>query len=230
MTLAEAHIEAQRRLRDFAENAVGTIWARLPGYDEEHVEPFVKSVVPIVLAAQRQSVSVTDAFLARALGRSPLGVPREEASGAAVRAGTPPEHVYRRPFVTVWTALQAGTEWEAAVASGLARARSTAATDVQLSMRQAAHLVGEQDDNIYGFARKANPGACKFCQTVDGAYVKSASAFPLHPHCGCGLEPLTEPHPLAATLPDGVAVREHGELGPVLTDPVHEFTSEVDLA
>jgi hypothetical protein len=65
----------------------------------------------------------------------------------------------------------------------------------------------------------------------------------LHNHCGCGLEVLREPHELAARLPDGteiesfpystyegVAVRQHGELGPILVDPKQHFTSEAELA
>jgi len=35
----------------------------------------------------------------------------------------------------------------------------------------------------------------------------------------------TEPSP----VPEGVAVREHGEMGPVIGDPEHDFTSESDL-
>lgn len=233
MTLAEAHIEAQRRLREFAENAIATVWHRLPGYDEEHVDPFVASIAPIILATQRQSVSVTDAFLAAALQRRPLGVPREEASGSAARAGAEPEHVYRRPFVTVWTALQAGTEWEQAVAQGLNRARSIAATDVQLAMRRTLQSVGERDEGLMGFKRVANPGACSFCLTVNGAQFRKQDPMPLHPLCGCGVEPVPyargarfKPDP----MPEGVAVRDHGELGPTLGDPSHSFTAAGDLA
>jgi hypothetical protein len=75
---------------------------------------------------------------------------------------------------------------------------------------------------IYGYQRVADPGACPFCLAVNGAYVKSADASPLHPHCGCSLSPLTSPHPGAAWLPDGThvtdkySITEHGELGAML--------------
>lgn len=47
-------------------------------------------------------------------------------------------------------------------------------------------------DAIVGWQRVADPGACDFCASVDGAFVKSGAALPLHDGCGCGLEPLTE--------------------------------------
>jgi hypothetical protein len=52
--------------------------------------------------------------------------------------------------------------------------------------------------------------------------------MPLHNHCGCSLEPVLDdvtPTP----LPEGVAVHEHGELGLVLGDPAHDFTSAADV-
>jgi hypothetical protein len=223
--LTDAHIVAQARLRRIVERAVRTAWTTLPGYDEEHVPDWLATVVPVVAVGQRQSVALTDAYLARILRRSPLGLTLDETTGAAVRAGAAPDEVYRRPFVTVWTALKAGTAWQDAVNAGLARAASTATMDVQLAHRAALQAAQDRDTAIFGYRRAADADACQFCQTVDGAYVKSAGAMPLHNGCGCGLEPLTEPHRLAARLPSGVAVHEHGELGPVLADPAHDFAT-----
>ena len=111
----------------------------------------------------------------------------------------------------------------------LARATSTAAMDVQLAARATFGAVQEADDGVYGYQRVADGDACEFCQAVDGAYVKSGDAMALHNNCGCSLEPLTVPHPRAARLPDGVAVHEHGELGPMLGDAAHDFTSLADI-
>jgi hypothetical protein len=189
-----------------------------------------------VLSAQRQSVSLTEAFLARSLRRQPIGVDPDELIGAAVRNGTPPEEVYHRPFVTLWSSLAGGTAYLDAVNAGLARATSTAAMDVALSMRATANAVQEADDGIYGWQRVADGAACTFCQAVDGAYLKFADASPLHPHCGCSMEPLTEPHPRARYLPsgqevkrDGFAVHQHGELGSVIGSPDHDFTGPSDF-
>lgn len=222
--LTLAHLDAQRRLREIVAAAVASTWTGLGSYDERDVARWLELVLPVVLAGQRQAAALTDAYLASALDRRPLGISPQLVTGPAVRAGAAPADVYRRPFVTVWTALADQTPWEQAVRDGLERATSTAEMDVQLAMRAASHQVQQADERLFGFRRAVNAGACKFCQLVDGAYVKSADAMPLHNRCGCGLEPLTAPHPRAAVLPDGVAVREHGELGPLLTDPAHDFT------
>jgi hypothetical protein len=192
------------------------------------VDEWLSRVLPAVEASQRASVALTEAYLARSLERQPVGIPQNELIGAAVRNGTPPATVYERPFVTLWGGLGSGLDSEAAARKALARATSTAAMDVQLSMRATADAVG-LERGIYGFRRAADAGACEFCRLVDGAYVKSASAFPLHNHCGCGLEPLASPHPLAAELPSGVAVHEHGELGSVLTASGDYFTPESQI-
>lgn len=216
-------------MRRIASDVVGRAWRDLGSWDEKDVNRFLAVAVPTVLAAQRSSVAMTEVFIARFLGRSPHGLAVDDLIGASVRAGTPPEEVYRRPFVTLWSSLAQGTAYLDAVNAGLARATSTAEMDVQMSMRATANAVQQTEEGIFGFQRVANPGACEFCVRIDGAYVKSADAMPLHPRCGCGLEPLTQPHPRAATLPSGVAVHQHGELGPVLTDPAHAFTSASDL-
>jgi len=193
-------------------------------------------VLPLVGTAQRTSVALTEAYLANRLRRQPLGLSPERLIGTRARRGTAPEEVYRRPFVTLWGGLGAGKGFEEASGEALARIASTIGMDVQLAFRETAAAVQEADEGIYGYQRVADGGAsCAFCSEIDGAYVKSAEVFPLHNNCGCGLEPLTEPHPRAAWLPSGAAVREnfaiheHGELGAVLTDPAHEFTTEAML-
>lgn len=227
--LTEAHIQAQARLRHFVATAVLLIWQGLQSYDERDIDPFLARAVPVVLGGQRQAVALTEAYLAQSLRRAPLGVSPDALIGAAVRNGTPPEEVYRRPFVNVWTALKNGSSWEDAVHSGQARATSSAQMDAALSSRATFQAVQESDDGIYGYRRVADSGACKFCRTVNGAYVKSGTAFALHSHCGCSLQPLTSPHSRAKFLPSGASVEEHyaqhehGELGLVLTDPTHHF-------
>lgn len=241
--LVDAHIEAQRRLRERAAAAMSTVWRDLPSYNESDVPAFLSRAVPLTVAAQRTSVAITNAFVARRLGRQPAGIDTGAVLGS-VRNGTPPDEVYRRPFVTVWTALKDGARYEDAVNTGLARATSAASMDVQLAMRGTMQAVQDAETGIYGFQRVADGGACEFCLSVDGAYVKSADAMPLHDHCGCGLDPLTDVHKRAVALPDGtrireyrggplintpppdtVAVHEHDELGPVLANPDHHFTA-----
>lgn len=222
--LADAQIRLQARLRAITAQAVGNAWSRLPAYDEAQVPGFLAAAAPVVLAAQRQSALLTDAYIGRVLQRPPLGLPAADLIGPAVRDGVPADEQWRRPFVTTWTALANGTEWQIAVAAGFARATKMAETDVQLTQRAALQAIQDRDPAIRGYQRVADGGACDYCVMIDGAFVKSAEAMPLHPGCGCGLEPvLTEVQPSAA--PAGVAVESHGELGPTLGDPSHVFTS-----
>lgn len=222
--LARAHITAQEQLRATARRGVEVIWGSLPAYDKRNVDEWLTRVVPLIAAAQRQSVLLTDAFLARALDRAPLGVDPGRLTGAAVRAGAAPAEVYRRPFVTVWAALKTEVAYDAAVAAGLARATSTAAMDVQLAMRATLTEVGQEDASITGYQRVADAGACEFCLSVDGARLTTADPMPLHNGCGCGVDVLTEPF-TPSVPPDDVAINGHGELGPVLGDPAHSFQS-----
>lgn len=227
-SLVSTHLQAQARLRQIVFTAIATIWQGLGTYDEADVERFVDAAVPIVLAGQTQAVALTEAFIMRRLRLEPIGLPVDELTGAAVRGGTPPEEVYKRPFVNVWTALGKNVPWEQAVAAGEARATGSAEMDVQLSHRASYGAVQRLEPRIKGYRRRANGGACKFCLLVNGAFVKSADAMPLHNRCGCGLDPIMQDVRVTST-PEGVAVHQHGELGPLLTDPAHDFTTESEI-
>ena len=88
-TLAEAHIEAQARLRARLEQIIGNLWTGLPGYDEANVPQFIDPASAVVVATQRASVAITSAYLARVMdGQVPsvdvdalLSQLRAEASG-----------------------------------------------------------------------------------------------------------------------------------------------------
>ncbi len=260
---AQAHIEAQAQLRALAVAGVARAWDDLPGYDEEHVPLFLAGAVPVVLAAQRRSVALVNAFIARAAGRPPLGLSIARLIGSAIRTatpavieasqtnagptlpdnarGVPPEIVYRRPFVQTWTALTESTPWVDAVERGRDRARGSAAFDVQNAMRHALVAIGAADKTILGYQRVPDGDACDFCKLIAGRRYLTSDLQPVHEHCGCGVAPIFESNrgdffgksenDLSITV-DGVtaAVREHGELGPLLVDGAHAFTGPNDLS
>ncbi len=223
----QAHIEAQRRLRELIMRAIATAWTSLAGYDRSDVPAFLATVVPLIFAGQRQAVYLSDAYVARALERQPLGVD-SAAVIAQLRNGTPPTITYQRPFVTVWSRLEQHRPWQDAVVAGEHHATSAAAMDIQLAHRGALQAVNDADPQIRSWQRVADPDACAFCRLVDGAKLLSPDALPLHAHCGCGIAPRTEPAD-PTPLPAGVAVREHGEYGPTLGDPAHAFKGPDDI-
>ncbi len=215
-------------------------WRDLGSWRDDDVERFLKQAVPITQAAQRQSVIVTNSFVASFRRKAPAQIPVATIL-KSLRGGVPPDEVYARPFKTLWTRLGAGEAFEAASAAALQQLLASATIDPQLAMRSTADWIDRNVTGSYGYTRVANPGACDFCLEVDGAYVKADDGFAmaLHNGCICSLEPNLEPHEGAVTLPDGtevrdyqygplndnVAVREHSELGPMLADPNHQFTS-----
>ena len=227
-TLASINLRAQAMVRHLVYAGVATAWQQLGSYNEEDVDRFVEIAVPIVLAGQVQAVALTEAYVMRRLGLAPRGLSVDELIGPAVRGGVSLEEVYRRPFVNVWTALSKNEPWEVAVNAGEARATASAEMDVQLSHRASYDAIKEANPRIKGYRRVASAGACDFCALVNGAFVKSASAMPLHNRCGCGLDPVMQEVTVSST-PEGVAVHQHGELGPLLTDPNYEFTGPSDI-
>lgn len=261
MTLEEAHILAQARLRELAVQGVTTAWQSLLAYDVANVAQFLAMVVPLILAAQRQSAMLTSTFLASSLAAVPdvpptsvlpaplrpraaplpASVDLARVTGAAIRNGTPPEVVYRRPFVTVWSMLQERKPWADAVHAGLARAQASAAMDVQNTMRHTLKVVGDAEPTILGYRRVPDASACAFCKLIAGRRYLTSDLQPVHARCGCGVGVITEANrgdftgksenDLSITA-DGVtaAVRMHGELGPLLVDGHDHFTTEHDIA
>jgi hypothetical protein len=235
--LVDAQIAAQARLRAASAAAIAAAWTALPSYNESDVSAFLASAVPITTAAQQASIQLTNAYLARSLGVRPVAIDTGKIL-EQVRNGTTPAEVYRRPFVTVWSALKDSTDYQQAVADGLHRATSAVETDVQLAMRQTLVAVAEQHTTILGYRRVPDPGACAFCVLVSGQRYLTDQLMPIHPHCGCGVDVITTENrgdftgkasndlQIPAVTRDGVtaAVEHHGELGPLLVDGSQNFT------
>lgn len=232
--LAHANIAVKQRLMDIIVAAVGAAWRGLPHYDREQLDQFLTTVIPITAAANAQSVALTEAFLSQTLDRPPLGL---DPAGivAGIRNGVTPEQVYERSFVAVWSALKQGKPWEQAVKLGLDRATSAAATDVQLSFTHTLRAVGTVDKRIGAYRRIPDPTACDFCRAASGQLYHTADLMPLHNHCGCGVAPVGDmtggraPSTFPSPAGGQVAVRHHGELGPVLTNAADHFTGPAGI-
>lgn len=231
-TILDRYQQRMAQLRDAAAAGVGQAWDDLGSYDESDVDRFLSRATPVVAASQAHAVALTDAYFAAETGRSPLGLPLDSLTGAGARNGTPPADVYRRPFVQVWAALAKGTLWADAVSAGGARVASAASTDVQLSMRAASREIGLRDGRITGFRRVLSGKSCALCASASTRTYSRGDLLPIHGNCDCTVAPIIGRRDPGARSPQPVqqdgpapAVHEHGELGPVLTDADHEFTS-----
>lgn len=204
-------------------------WRTLGSWNEADVDRFLARTLPVVDAGQRRTVSMTDAYLARATGGRTVGLPAAELVGAGVRNGTPPAEVYRRPFVQLWTALSTGVQFSDAMGAAGVRAGQSAATDVSLTMRASAaafqeqapeQVTGPAEQRIIGWERVIDPDACAFCATASTQRYKSADLAPLHTNCECSVAPVFEDNDRAIrdfnrqTLANiKRAAREQGETG-----------------
>lgn len=238
--LADAHIALMARIRANLVTTVERIWNALPGHDRSDIAIWLRLLLPVLLAHQRQASLGTQAYIARLTQQAPLGLDPDPII-AAIRGGVPPSEVYHRPFVTLWTDLKEGKGFPDANRAALDRATSTAQTDTQLAMTHTLRAAGEASDLIVGFQRVPDATACDFCRICAGQRYTKRDLMPLHNRCGCGVDIITTEnrHLFAKGNPKNdlhitegdltVAIREHGELGPVLTNTADHFTPDTAL-
>lgn len=256
--LARAQAQAIATLRARVTAYVTAQWTALGGtYSDEALAQFVSRVVPVVTAGQAQVANITTAYIAQTVAvmtgegtAAAAGVPPELVTGAALRAGVPPETVYARPIVTVRTAISAGADVAQALAAGLHRAVNIAGTDMQLARTHAAQLAMRGNERITGYQRVlTNPRACALCVIASTNKYGRGDLMPIHNQCDCGIAPIVRgSNPGAAmnrNLLSGRApapgngapkapkveleVRQHGELGPVLTVAGQHFTGPTGI-
>jgi hypothetical protein len=196
-------------------------WRSLDGHRDTDIERFVSLVVPLVLAGERTIAQLTHGFLVQA-GVDPEPLRTSDVTGVATR-GADPAEVYRRPGVTVWTALSRGASYEAAVSQGSTRALNLAMTDLQLARTKTVQRVG-----VTRFKRTLSGlENCDLCALASGNTYYRGDLMPIHAGCDCGIVPVTYLAP--SDLPSGVVVHEHGELGPVLAREGDHFTGPDDI-
>jgi len=171
---------------------------------------------------------------------------------AALRNGATDIEVFRRPFVELYTALDKGKTVTQAINAGAQRISSIASTDVQLARRNAGFRARSRNDRIVGYARTLTGAEnCALCYVASTQRYTRNDLLPIHPGCDCGEMPIygkQDPGQVIDELrlnatheaveqrfgisdpgarePDyrQIAIREHGELGPMLTVADQNFT------
>ena len=231
-TLTQAYQAELKKTRQVVADRVAEMFRTLPNYYDDQVPGFVARAVPVVQAGQQRAVALTTAYSSRKLGVAPVGVDTA-AIIDGVRGDVTANDVYARPFVTVRAAI-ASVGISTAVVMGINRLRSTANMDVQMASRDAlGPLADALGKRVTGWTRVAEPSCCDFCQELDGVTTGPTEPQPLHNNCGCTAEPEVTGLGLASmaagTVFGMVAIHEHGELGPVITDKHDDFTSELDF-
>lgn len=250
--LINANIDANASIRARVTDFITRVWNSLPEYRDANIESFVNQVLPIVMGAQRQVGSLTDAYLALVLSNMtgepirPLGINPRDVTGEALR-GVAPSTVYGRGGTEVWTALSKGTPFEQARDQGLKRVINIAMTDLQLAKTHTARKVFQQSEHVVGHRRVLSGSEnCGLCYVASTQRYHKSNLQPIHPGCDCGVAPilghddpgqvidesqLNDTHVAIeerfGTSSDDarsaldyrkvLLIKEHGEIGPVLT-------------
>ncbi len=191
--LAERYRDALIDVRKRVSSRVDRSWRDLGSWRDDDVARFQARVLPVVAAGQRRTVALTDAYLARATRTRPVGLVADDLIGAAVRNGTDPATVYARPFVQLWSALAAGSQFADALNAAGARAAASSAMDVSLTMRASAQAFDEQaefESKVIGWERVLDPDACAYCAAASTQRYKSPNLEALHTNCNCGVAPV----------------------------------------
>lgn len=182
------------QLRARTTRFVTAAWGSLDDYRDAEIDRFAQLVAPVVEGAQVRVAALTDAYLAAYEtavygGRvAPLGVPRDAA--VALR-GVDTVEVYRRPGVTVWTALSDGESFAGAVRKGLLRAEGLASTDVQLAKTHTSRRVLGSKGNVVGYRRVLEGGhSCGLCIVASTQRYRSEDLMPIHGGCSCSVQPI----------------------------------------
>jgi hypothetical protein len=142
------------------------------------------------------------------------------------------QDVYTRPFVWTWSELGDDKPLADAVDMAAYRLQRSVETDLELTGRNTAAAVMEADRRVTGYKRVLSdkPNHCDLCVIAATNTYKRGDLLPIHPACGCSVEPIyadgdqTEAELDArieaayrqAAERTQIAVLDHGEYGPYL--------------
>ena len=233
------------------------MWFGMSSYRDPDISDWLELALPLVQAGQETSSTATTAYIQMqmdVLGNDGIITPPEInlVTGSAIRNGVPPEVVYARPFVDVWTALSNGKDFAEAIQMGADRLRRLIETDLQLSHTHTARNIFSRQNKVQGFKRVPTGSyTCALCMVASTQTYRKFDLLPIHPGCDCRVAPVisedTIPRVDKETLERihsaiqkqfGLSARdarevdyrkitlveEHGEYGPTLTIAGHKFT------
>lgn len=194
--LAAAHTAYRDRTEAIRQRTHGIItqqWRGLPDYRDRSAETFAASASRVVQAGQRATATLTAAFNEQAAKQlTGTAVPSRLDLGrlAKLREGADPFDVYMRPARQVWWELSKGVRFDQAAESGLTRALTLAATDLQLAKTDAIAQTFEQDKRVLAYERVAGDAACELCAFASGQISKADEVMPIHDNCACTAIPI----------------------------------------
>jgi len=194
--VAAAHTAYRDRTEAIRQRTHGIVtqqWRGLPDYRDRSAETFAASASRVVRAAQRATATLTAAFneqAARQITGTAIANRLDLGRLDKLREGADPFDVYMRPARQVWWDLSKGARFDQAVESGLTRALTLAATDLQLAKTDAIAQTFQQDTRVLAYERVAGDSACELCAYASGQISKADEVMPIHDNCACTAIPI----------------------------------------
>lgn len=256
--LIDAHSVTRQQLSLRAAAAVESLVKGFDGwYDHDAITAMATQIVTVVEAAQRQTASVTEAYLQRVASEVFIGSVRPSGAidPATLRQGISHAGAYGR--LADQYRFQASKDVSLAVIKRgvLDRAASMAQTDLDLAFRAQSRnfMVKNRMDGYRRIIRpeRAKTGTCGLCIAASDRMYYRGDLMPIHGGCGCGILPVkgskdpgvavnredlerlyddagsTAANELVATR---YVINEHGEIGPVLGRAGDNFRGPADLS
>jgi len=238
LSLPEYHARVAR-VREVTLGQLAGLWAGLGVYSDANVDRFVRMAVPKVQAGQIAAARLTAQY---------LGGPVLSRDRIVASRPVDPRIEYRRPAVKLYTLLAAGVAFADALPQATRLVGDLAATDLQLALRaQSQRSLSAGGHTRY---RRVLTGLedCERCALASLNTYSTSDLLPIHDHCDCTVEPIAgDPSPVdlssialtsarSQQVADGasyeslIAVREHGELGPVIAWASDHFTGPDEIA
>lgn len=233
------HRAALRRVRGGVDAFAQAAWVAQGSYRDADAARLSRLIVPRVQAGQLTVANLTSAYIASIatvrLGRTiaPVPVSRDGILGAR---GVPADEVYRRPVAAVHRELAAGASYRDAVTRGATYLGVLIATDSQMAqVRQSRSSYTRR--GVERFRRVLEGGKnCDLCIVASEQPYWSGDLMPIHAGCQCSTQPVGPGDEGTGIVDVGsladpqtrLAIRQHGEIGPVLTNAAHHFTGVDD--
>ncbi|MDX3235661.1 hypothetical protein PV392_08170 [Streptomyces sp. ME03-5709C] len=197
--IAEAHIEARKRLAAAAARAALQSWQQV---DRDNIYRswmgLIAGVVAIVAGGQLAAAQSTELWLEHLLGDDPDRPQSERVAPGAFTGvdggGRPLALVLAAPM---WTALRLVTQGRPivqAMAQGHALLEAVVRTAVADAGRAADSVGMISRPAVTSYVRVTEGGACSRCVILAGKEYGTSTGFLRHPRCHCGMEPVTREH------------------------------------
>jgi hypothetical protein len=256
--LVAAQAASRQRVVQATTNGVRAEVARFAAwYSDPDVARLVVRLVRLTRSGAKQTATVTDAYLARALAL--ISGRRVRPVGAAnldnLRQKVAPAEVYERLAVQYRFLVAQEVPPAEALHRVTERAAVMAEMDTQLAYRAQSRKFME-DNEVEGWRRVVRPelsrsGSCGLCVVAADRIYSRQELLAVHERCKCEVLPILDGVDPGKTLNDEdlkalydaaggntgkalkrvrVGVEEHGELGPVLRVADQKFRGPSEVA